>query len=152
MTKIGVMSDSHGVLFNVVAASEALKECAYIVHLGDHERDADEIETGNGVHVIALAGNCDWFSQAPAESVLEFERVRILAVHGHREGVKNGLLHLSLKAEQIGAALALYGHTHIPSILTENGITFVNPGALREGQYAVVTIDGDRVSAELRQL
>ena len=113
MTKIGVISDSHGALANVRAASEALKECSYILHLGDHERDADEIGEKNGVHVITLAGNCDLFSQAPTESVFEVEGVRVLGVHGHREGVKNGLLHLSLKAEQAGARLVLFGHTHI---------------------------------------
>ena len=152
MTKIGVISDSHGALANVRAASEALKECSYILHLGDHERDADEIGEKNGVHVIALAGNCDLFSQAPTEAVFEVERVRVLGVHGHREGVKNGLLHLSLKAEQAGARLVLFGHTHIPGILTESGIIFVNPGALRDGRYAVVEIDGERVNAELKRL
>lgn len=152
MTRIGVMSDSHGSEANVLSAGWEMKNCDRIIHLGDHVRDAEALNGQTVAPVTALAGNCDWFSDAPTEAVFDVEGVKIFATHGHRENVKSGMLHLSLKAQNLGASLVLFGHTHVPEQLNDGGITFLNPGALRDGRYAIVEIDGKNVKAELKSL
>ena len=152
MTRIGVMSDSHGSETNVISAAWEMKSCDTIIHLGDHAADADALNGATNARVRALAGNCDWFSDAPAEVEFDAEGVHVFATHGHREGVKNGMLHLSLKAQSLGASLVLFGHTHLPSETRDSGIVFLNPGALRDGRYAIVEIDGRNIRAELKRL
>lgn len=152
MTRIGVMSDSHGSQSNVVSAAWEMKDCAQIIHLGDHSGDAEALQGMTKATVRAVAGNCDWFTYAPTEEIFDVEGVHVFAAHGHREGVKNGMLHLSLKAQSLGATLVLFGHTHVPCLTEEDGIVFLNPGALRDGRYAIVEIDGKSIKAFLKRL
>ena len=37
-------------------------------------------------------------------------------------------------ARENGAALFLHGHTHVPALWTENGVTVMNPGTIRGKQ------------------
>lgn len=152
MTRIGVMSDSHGSVANVVSAAWEMRDCDAIIHLGDHASDADAIDGETRARVRALAGNCDWLSDAPLETEFDAEGIHVFAAHGHREGVKGGMLRLSLKARSLGASLVLFGHTHLPTETRDGGIVFLNPGALRDGRYAIVEIDGKNIRAELKRL
>lgn len=152
MTRVGVMSDSHGAENQVINAACEMQNCQYIVHLGDYIRDAEFISSHNPANLIALRGNCDWFSTGEESGDFEIEGVKVYACHGHREGVKGGLLMLALRAEERGARLVLYGHTHVANITEEDGRVFLNPGALRDGRYAIVEIDGNRIRAELKRL
>lgn len=152
MTYIGVMADSHGCVENVRSAAWEMRGCRYIVHLGDHDRDAEAIGFAAGVGVIMVKGNCDWFSDAQVQAQFRVEDVDVFASHGNLEGVKGGLTFLKLKCESLGARLALYGHTHVASVEEDGGITFVNPGSLRDGRYAVVAVDGERVHVDLKRL
>lgn len=152
MTRIGVMSDSHGSQTNVVSAAWEMKNCSQIIHLGDHSDDAEALEGMTKASVCTVAGNCDWFADAPTEAEFDVEGVHVFAAHGHREGVKNGMLHLSLKAQALGAKLVLFGHTHVPCMTEDGGIVFLNPGALRDGRYAIVEIDGKSIKAFLKSL
>ena len=67
-------------------------------------------------------------------------------------GVKHSLMRLSLKAREAGAALALYGHSHRQEIDRDGEITLLNPGALKNGDYAVVELDKGCVRCELHNL
>lgn len=152
MIRIGVMSDSHGRLLNVTRAVREMGHVDAIVHLGDHDSDASEIGRLSDAHLSVVCGNCDWFSQFPAELLLELGGIRVLLTHGHRQNVKEGLTVLSLKAETMNVQLALYGHTHIPSVENDGACVFVNPGALRDGRYAIVEIEDGKIRPFLKQL
>lgn len=59
---------------------------------------------------------------------------KILLVHGHAHSLYSGLSHLVHEAENCGADILFYGHTHIPdsrTISTESGspLLIVNPGS-----------------------
>ena len=67
--------------------------------------------------------------------------------HGHAYGVKRGLDELAVNAQREGCALALYGHTHEKRDTVISGVRLINPGALKNGNFAILTIDGDAVNA-----
>ena len=55
--------------------------------------------------------------------------------------MKQGLGPLLGRAREVGAALAIFGHTHIQTLEGHEGILLLNPGALRDGAFAIVEID-----------
>jgi len=152
MIRIGVMSDSHGASDKVRRAFDRMTDCSVIVHLGDHAQDVERLKNTHGKQIYSVAGNCDWFSNEENMRLMEMEGVRIMLTHGHREGVKNGLLHLSLKAEELKVQLACYGHTHIPKVDNDGECIFVNPGALRDGRYAIIELEDGKIRPFLKNL
>ena len=47
----------------------------------------------------------------------------------------------SLEPLWVGAVLAIFGHTHTQLLEYKEGIYLLNPGAMRENEYALVTVD-----------
>ena len=90
-----------------------------------------------------------------AETLLRtFEGVRIFGTHGHRYGVKQGLLRFSLAAQEQQAQVALFGHTHIPYCRQEGGLWLLNPGACggRAPSCGIVTVDGGKAVCCVKDL
>ena len=93
-----------------------------------------------------MAGNCDYISNEPYVNIEIIENKKILYTHGHTYGVKYGIDRLLESAENNAYDIVLYGHTHIPKILYENGIYIVNPGSCSKPRdsskpsYAVIDI------------
>ena len=152
MIRIGVLSDSHGMMNLLYDAVDEMKHCDVIVHLGDHAGDAKEISARTGKTTWIVSGNCDWFSDYDNGRILEYEGVRVYITHGHSESVKSGLTKLSLKAEALEAGLVLYGHTHKPCVEQDGRCMFINPGAIRDGRYAIVEIDSGNIRSNLKKL
>lgn len=152
MTRIGVVSDSHGRLSLVKDAAKALEGCEYIFHLGDHDQDSRAFEGATDARILCVSGNCDWFTNAPPRIVTEIDGARVLAVHGHQENARGGITHLSLKAQSLGAKLVLYGHTHVADVQNDGERIFVNPGALKDGRYAVIEFEGGSIRPFLKRL
>jgi len=154
MTKFAVLSDSHGARHLFKSIENALRAAGAerLIHCGDGERDADELADELGLPLYSVAGNCDGASGKPGEIVLNIEDVKLLIRHGHRLRVKSSLAPLACRARETGAKVAIFGHTHIPELIEEDGVLCLNPGAMRDGCYALLTIDGERVSAQLKSL
>lgn len=133
--RIIVFSDTHGktgALFDVVEMH--LKSADMFIHLGDGEQEADMLKSVYPyIDLRYLRGNCDYNSAAPDILTIEADfGVKIVASHGHTLGVKYGLEMLIDKAEQKGAKIALYGHTHQRYSSYENGLYIMNPGSLSQ--------------------
>ena len=125
--KIGVISDTHGDLSALKRAAERIGAADAWIHLGDHCADSAPLKRLNPM-VYSVKGNCDPFPGL-MEIVIEFEGVKVFAVHGHTYGVKDGLSRLYYRALELGCSAALYGHTHVPN-LERNGTFFLlNPGS-----------------------
>jgi len=144
--KIGVFSDTHGNLVRLPAALAAMGPIDAFLHLGDFGADAELIAKSVKVPFYAVRGNCDFSTEAPAELELQFEGVRIVAVHGHQQGVKQSLLRLGLFALEKDAGILLFGHTHVPAEQFYAGATLYNPGSLGEPRgkrptFGVITIE-----------
>lgn len=148
-----VVSDSHGMLNNLTRILERESGCKTVFFLGDGARDIQSCKARyTDRSFICVRGNNDWGSEEETEAYKYIEKNTVIAVHGHLFGVRYGLSELSEKAESVRANVAFYGHTHIPQIRYEGGICFVNPGAVCEGKYAVVTLKKDGPVPTLKSL
>ena len=152
--KILVLSDSHGAVDCLEAAVEREKP-DFILHLGDHIRDAQKLQQRYFyIPQAAVVGNCDFGAPGPAQYIDLWDGVRIFACHGHRYNVKQSLLPLYYAAQEQGADVCLFGHTHRALCETEHGILLLNPGACggRQPRYAVLTIENGKPVGVLRTL
>lgn len=152
--KVILFSDSHGNLSNMLDAVE-LERPALIIHLGDMVADGEKLHYAcPGIPMEQVPGNCDgWFGGDLAqERLIEVEGQKLLLLHGHTAGVKTGLDRARTKGWTAGAAAVLFGHTHLPYTEQTDGLWLVNPGTARMGQYAVLTVDKNGFSCELKRL
>lgn len=154
MVKLGIVSDSHGRAAQLERFAALCRQERYdaVIHLGDVRSDARWLERNLNLRVISVAGNCDPFSGHAREERLSFDECRLLAVHGDAYGVKYGYERLSYHAEEIGAGIALFGHTHRPFAGYVGRVMLVNPGALMDGNYAELRIEGHRAIPMERNL
>lgn len=128
MTKILVMSDSHGLTRRVETIANR-HEVDVQIHCGDSElgEDANEL-TG----LVVVKGNCDWIGDFPEEKIIEIDGRRIYITHGHLYGVKSSLMQLQYRALEVEADIALFGHSHIAYCEQIDNQLFVNPGSIRQ--------------------
>ena len=93
----------------------------------------------------------------PAEEPLDIGGYRIYLTHGHLFGVKHSLARLYQRALDLGAAIVIYGHTHISHQEQIGNILFLNPGSItwpRSFEYtlAVLELQPDGFTAEICEL
>lgn len=154
LMKILVFSDSHGELSfmeNVVR-----RECPdQIFHLGDHDRDAEDLERMfPKIPIAAVRGNCDYYSFTPETRLIRLGGCHFFLCHGHTFGVKTSYLRAAYAALEKRADFLLCGHTHEP-YLEENEdmcLTILNPGScgFSYPTYGRVTLEpGKRPEARL---
>lgn len=127
---IAVVSDTHRMQRYIEAVRERIIDADVLIHLGDNVDDVEELSDGFDGVVYAVVGNCDYSNEYPIERIVELEGVKILATHGHAYNVKCGLHNLYYRAQEVGANIALFGHTHQELVIRENGITIMNPGSV----------------------
>lgn len=136
-----MISDSHGDSYAIRQAISEQPTATMLFFLGDGEYDLGFLEDDtSGMFVHKVKGNCDYGSSLSANIVDEIKGIRIYATHGYLENVKYTREHLRQRAEDNRVSIALYGHTHNPDTTYSDGIWYVNPGSVREGNYAVIDI------------
>lgn len=156
IVRVLVLSDSHGFLSHMQNAVEKEHpDC--VIHLGDHIRDADELQAEfPKIPVMQVKGNCDFCDFITPECRIDtFHNVRVMAMHGHTHGVKSNLLRLLLAAKENAVHVALFGHTHCPYCEYADDIWLVNPGscgAKSSGSYAMIEIVGDKCTCYLKSI
>jgi hypothetical protein len=136
--KIVVMSDTH--LGKVTDEFEALcsKFCDgadMVIHLGDWV-SAEVLNYLERYPLQAVAGNMDdYFIQRrlPARKIVKAGPFYLGIVHGW--GSPSGIRG-RLAREFTGVDAVLFGHTHEPLILRENGLLWFNPGSLSPGRQS----------------
>lgn len=131
--KILVLSDSHAALSFMRRCIDAVRPDA-VIHLGDHYDDGTAMaEEYPHIPFYQVPGNCDahrCFIPDAETRMLKLAGVPILITHGHRHHVKQTLLRLLADARASGAALVLYGHTHVAYCQKEeDGLMVMNPGS-----------------------
>ena len=128
--RIFVVSDTHGRIEDFVQFAKKLEKPDLIIHLGDYADDGFEIERAMNVDTVVIKGNCDFLVEKRInnEEILTLNDKKVLVTHGHRYNVKMDILDLFYRAKEEGADLVLFGHTHNPLIVEEEGILFMNPG------------------------
>lgn len=150
--RVGVFSDSHG---DHVALDELLDRMGAldaVCFLGDVARDAEYLQERlaampNQPPLYAVRGNNDYFQSCalPWELLIELGGVRIYMTHGHR---LVSLMGLAYKAQECGAQVALFGHTHEALCETAQGVLLLNPGSAgnscRGGRARASVLEIDR--------
>jgi len=108
-----------------------LSSVSDVIHLGDHARDmvrySRSYDGSTAYHITN--GNTDPLVEAHKERVIDIGNKRIFITHGHNYSVKSGLDKLIYKAKELQVDACLFGHTHIPTLFTQEDILFLNPGS-----------------------
>lgn len=141
--KIILISDSHGRNAMLDYIVEKHQEADLFVHCGDIECDAFCYPD-----LQIVAGNNDVFYDYPSYRILSVKNHRILVLHSHQCNFyfkRNQWL--KEKAIEHHCDMVFYGHTHVASDETFEGIRLINPGSLRYSRdgrkpsYAIVNIE-----------
>ena len=157
MIKAAVFSDTHGNNFPMLEAARRT-EADVFIHLGDHDRDAQLLRQAfPDKPLYSVCGNCDINPLAPERLTVELGAVKAFLTHGHLYGVSPWQAdRLVYAAQEQGARLAIFGHTHRAVYEQLGGVTLLNPGTAGKGRelsFALVTVfDNGAVSCEIRKL
>ena len=155
MLRYMVLSDSHRAGGWLARAAEVYAQGGFdgVIHLGDVHADARRFAELAGTTPLCVRGNCDSpLCPAPAERVEALGGARILLAHGDRYGVKSSLTRLSYRAEELACQAAFFGHTHRAFCGYVGSALLLNPGALREGNWAEVTVQEGKIVPRLLSL
>ena len=146
-----VFSDSHGDV-EVMAELTARLRPDQVLHLGDHFSDMVKLHLRfPEIPMQGVRGNCD-APGSPESLRLTLGGVRLLLVHGHRQGVKEDLERLYFTALEAKADLVLFGHTHRALRDREGQVEFLNPGSIGRGwppSYALLRLGDGPMRAEI---
>jgi uncharacterized protein len=155
MTRIGLLSDTHGYIDDKVIMH--LAGCDEIWHAGDFGTMAiaDEIIAKTGLPLRGVYGNIDGYdirSVYPETIIFNCEALTVMMKH---IGGYPGRYAPGVKQELVGtkAGLFISGHSHILKIMFDDKINclYMNPGAAgKQGWHKVrtlvrFTIDGKNI-------
>ena len=120
--KIGVISDTHGLLRPEVAP--ALAGVERILHMGDVGKVSILKELGKIAPVTAVRGNVD--REGPSSELPETE---VVLIGGRYVYMLHNLetIHLDPAAGKFAAVL--FGHSHVPNFYKKKGVLYFNPGS-----------------------
>lgn len=162
MIRVAIISDTHGSFHHLPAAVAALGQVDWLLHAGDHLRDVPHVAQALGLpeeRVRGVVGNCCYPQQEPAEVQVEIGGVKFLLVHGHKHGAKTGVERIHYAAQEAGARVAVFGHSHVAVCVDWGGVLLLNPGSLSQPRLpgdpptcAVVEIEDGEVRAEILRL
>ncbi|NHZ95478.1 metallophosphoesterase family protein [Massilia sp. CCM 8734] len=151
MLRIGVISDTHGLLrpeaVDFLAASDA------IVHGGDIG-NADILARLAAIAPLTVArGNNDkggWAAAVPASATLEVGGVRLYALHD--------IADLDAAALPGDVKVIVYGHSHRPLAEQRGALLYLNPGSAGPRRFSLpvtaaeLLVDGGQVRANIALL
>lgn len=132
--KILITSDIHRNQKILQKVLKKYKKTDYHLDAGDSQMSLSFLDINN---ILSVKGNTDFFTKLPYERILNIDNKRILLIHGHHHSVKSGLSSLVNYAKLKEADICIYGHTHKQKMEVIDNITMLNPGALKQGKYAI---------------
>jgi uncharacterized protein len=152
--RVLILSDTHGRTDRVLRVLEQAAPFDRLLFAGDHAADdweeiAEQVRA-RGRSLLRACGNCDLTGSAEVETGFDLLGVPGLLVHGHTLQVKSSPLPLFYRAQELGARLTVFGHTHTPTLFVEEGRVFLNPGSLSyprgytECTYAVLGLAAEQ--------
>jgi hypothetical protein len=120
--KIGILSDTHGLLRPEVAP--ALAGVERILHLGDVGSPSILMDLEKIAPVTAVRGNVD--RTGPCSELPETE---VALVEGRYIYMLHDLSTLHLDPAAGKFAAVLFGHSHVPNFYRRKGVLYFNPGS-----------------------
>ncbi|MBQ5951464.1 MAG: metallophosphoesterase [Lachnospiraceae bacterium] len=128
--RIVIVSDTHGRNDNFKKLMKTCGGADAVVHLGDVYMDANSFRKLCPYPLYIVRGNGDFLGDLPKEETAQFGKYKCLLIHGHDRAVYRGALPLFYEAKERGFDVVMFGHTHRPSVQTQEGVTVLNPGSL----------------------
>ena len=138
MTRIGLISDTHGLLRPEALAF--LKGCDHIVHGGDIGGPEVLAQLAAIAPVTAVRGNNDrqpWADAVPDTDMVQVGGIFIYALHILDE--------LDIDAAAAGVQVMVSGHTHRPKIEPRGGVLYVNPGSAGPRRFSLPISIGELI-------
>ena len=141
MHKIGVLSDTHGLLRDEVV--NLLKDCEAIIHAGDIDEPGVLNKLRELAPVYAVKGNADkeaWADNLPYTLPILLFDIPFLIIHNKKQ----------LSEDLSDRKVIIYGHTHKFHEEYKNGRLWLNPGCCghrKPGQpitLAIIDISDNR--------
>lgn len=151
LKRIVVFSDTHRSIDNCIRVLDNLIGVDMIIHLGDHVTDAESISyLYPDIELIKIRGNNDFDFSTPCETIVECGGIKLFCCHGHMYSQKS----LFNIARDEGCSVILRGHTHISAIITQDGITLLNPGSISRPRdahcsYGIIEIDDGKIGMDI---
>lgn len=149
--KVLIVSDSHGLTKELIELKKKYgPEVDEMIHCGDSELDA--LSEAMAEYIV-VRGNCDFDSNFRNDQLVSIKSKGIgkdlvfYVTHGHLYNVKMSLMNLKYRAEEVGAHIVCFGHSHIAGAELIDNILFINPGSIRlprlrkEKTYAILEVD-----------
>lgn len=150
--RIGVISDTHRAIVLAQKAIEQMGPVDMVLHLGDNFTDAVKLaKIFPNIKFEYVMGNCDFGYGDASEKLLEICGRKVFMTHGHRYNVKIGYMELYERAKELGAEVALFGHTHCPMMERLGNVHIINPGSVSmprcgaQRTCAIVFIDEKKI-------
>jgi putative phosphoesterase len=146
--KIGVLSDTHGLLRPEVLP--ALAGVEHILHAGDVGNADILVALGALAPITAIRGNIDTHSpcaKLTATEAIELGGCFIYMLHSIDD--------LDIKPQSAGIGMVVYGHSHRPSAEERDGVIYLNPGSAGPRRFslpvtlAIVRIENGKPTAEI---
>lgn len=139
MHKIGILSDTHGLLRQEVI--DSIRDCDVILHGGDINRQKilDELIEIAPVHVVRGNNDKEWAEYIPETVSLELYGLKIFMVH-NKKFIPKDLKDVNM---------IIYGHSHKYEEKHLDGVCYLNPGSCgprrfhQEITFAILQIEED---------
>ncbi len=145
--RIIVFSDTHGHFSAMHKIFKRNSSADCFIFLGDGLEDLEEIKKlYPDKHILCVSGNCDFGAEYPSADVAVVGGIKIFFTHGHRYDVRFTTAKIWYKSRELGAKIALFGHTHCRHYDFLDGVHILNPGSAaqpRDGlppSYAFIDI------------
>jgi uncharacterized protein len=146
MKKIGLISDTHGLLRK--EALDALCGSELIIHAGDVGKPEILEALRTLAPVMAVRGNVDkdaWAQELPETAVAEAGGTLIYVLHD--------LNTMDLIPQAAGFHIVVSGHSHKPGSYQREGVLYINPGSAGPRRFqlpvTVARLDLERMPYEL---
>ncbi len=130
MTKLGILSDTHGLLRPEVL--HLLSSVNLIIHAGDIGSDEVLRKLKEIAPVTAVKGNVDtgrWASNLPEYAGVQINGLRALVTHKVTE--------VDQYARSYPADVVIFGHSHRPLLTTSAGQIRINPGSAGRKRFSL---------------
>ena len=142
--KIGIISDTHGLLRPEVL--EILKDCKYILHAGDVNKDEilDVLRSMGNLYVVRGNNDKDWAENLRTSLSFTIEGIKFFMTHNKKD----------VEWELGSAQVVIFGHTHSYSEKMVDGRLWLNPGSCGRSRFggevtmAVMTVEDGKYQVE----
>ncbi len=132
--KILITSDMHKRVDKLELILKKHKSFDFHLDAGDSQMNLKFLEAKG---IVSVKGNTDFFINLPLTRLLLIDNKKFLVVHGHVQHVKSGVKTLIDFCHNYEVDYCIFGHTHQQIVFSNKKVTFINPGALKDGKYVV---------------